>query len=414
MNEEKTHSTPEGATLEPSRPPAESAQKRSRLRTLLFGLIAILFGIAAPLLILEIALRFFPVCQIWRLESVDADHPVKHMVPNQTFLYSKSWYCSPHHFVHVNNYGFVNDQDYDPDDTTPLLAVVGDSYIESLIVPYPDTIQGRLAKTLSPDVRVYSFGLAGAPLSQYLIWAKYARDTFGAQAFVIVVVGNDFDESLTKYQPGYGFYQFDRKPDGDYQFVGSESRASLQGRLLMASSGWSKLVAYLYLNLRAIDFARSVLNGEISLFPSGNQYAGNVEAHVDRQRLDDCFNVSNLFLDRVKEYTGAEPSQVMFIVDGVRPQLYNEAPDKAGEDTFWGQVRGDFITRARDRGYRVADMQQVFRDHYQQHQQKFEFPNDGHWNSLGDQIAAEQVLQSRFIGDNFDLQKAQTRSAGDE
>ena len=58
--------------------------------------------------------------------------------------------------------------------------------------PTPSTLQGRLAKALDGKTRVYSFAAAGAPLSQYLIWARHAVQDYGAKALIINVVGNDF------------------------------------------------------------------------------------------------------------------------------------------------------------------------------------------------------------------------------
>ena len=69
-----------------------------------------------------------------------------------------------------------------------------------MMVPYAETLYGRLARTLRGRLRVYSFGASGAPLSQYLIWAGHAVREYGARAVVINVVGNDFDESYIVVQ----------------------------------------------------------------------------------------------------------------------------------------------------------------------------------------------------------------------
>ena len=45
-----------------------------------------------------------------------------------------------------NNEGWIDEQDYRRDDPTPLLAIVGDSYIEAQMVPYADTMQARLGR----------------------------------------------------------------------------------------------------------------------------------------------------------------------------------------------------------------------------------------------------------------------------
>src|SRR3954470_20599160 len=179
----------------------------SRRKDLLLSLLLSLVSIAVSLLAAEIVLRFLPVSTGLRSMPVTAADPVLHFTPNRPFVNSLGW--TMHNVVHgrVNNAGFVNDQDY-ARDGPPLIAVIGDSFIEAQMVPYAQSLQGRLAAALTDKFRVYSFAGSGAPLSQYLIWAGYAVKEYGARAVVINVVGNDFDESLSAYRLGPGFWQY--------------------------------------------------------------------------------------------------------------------------------------------------------------------------------------------------------------
>jgi len=52
-----------------------------------------------------------------------------------------------------NNAGFVDDQDYNASYEQPLLAIVGDSYVEAAMVSYVETLHGRLADQLAPRAR---------------------------------------------------------------------------------------------------------------------------------------------------------------------------------------------------------------------------------------------------------------------
>ena len=191
------------------------------------------------------ALRFLPVASSLGTLAVTPQSPVFRFTPNRDFVYSRDWDFVLANRGHVNNAGFVNDQDYRKDDPLPLLAVVGNSMIEASMVPYPDTVQGRLAKAFDGKARVYSFAAAGAPLSQYLIWARHAVQDYGAQALVINVVGNDFDESHAAYATHPGFWHY--VPDANQQL---SLRLSSIARAFSALAVSSALGRYLIFNLQ--------------------------------------------------------------------------------------------------------------------------------------------------------------------
>jgi hypothetical protein len=154
-------------------------------------------------------------------------------------------------YAHINNAGFFNDQNYQEDDKTPLLGVIGDSYIEATMVPYAATLHGRLATGLEGRVRVYSFGASGAPLSQYLVWAHQAVRDLGAKALVINVIGNDFDESLAAYSNRLGFWLYITDADGDLRLRLFEYRPGPVRDLLAMSA-----LHVIILNLNPGAFAR--------------------------------------------------------------------------------------------------------------------------------------------------------------
>jgi hypothetical protein len=83
------------------------------------------------------------------------------------------------------------------------------------LLPYEQTLQGLLSTVFEGKLRIYSFGASGAPLSQYLVWARYAVGKFKARALVINVVGNDFDESRIEYKSSPGFWYYAPGPDGE-------------------------------------------------------------------------------------------------------------------------------------------------------------------------------------------------------
>ena len=150
-----------------------------RRREWLLASMTVTGSLITCLLFAEAVLRFLPVASGMRTVPVTAQNPVFHFTPNREFLFSRDWDMVLARRGRVNNAGFVNDQDYHKDDELPLLAVVGDSMIEAAMLTHRDTLQGRLAKSLAGTLRVYSFAPAGAPLSQYLIWARHAVQNYG-------------------------------------------------------------------------------------------------------------------------------------------------------------------------------------------------------------------------------------------
>ncbi len=62
---------------------------------------------------------------------VNKDNPVIRFKENRDFIWSKGKAFSITTRKHSNNYGFLNDQDYDPQKKGPLLAIIGDSFIQA-------------------------------------------------------------------------------------------------------------------------------------------------------------------------------------------------------------------------------------------------------------------------------------------
>ena len=212
----------------------------------LLGTVTVAITVAICVVVAEVVLRFLPVASSLYTVPVTAQNPVFHFTPNRDFVYSRDWDMVLAHRGHVNNAGFVNDQDYQKDGSLPMLAVVGDFMIEAAMVPYRDTLQGRLATALAGKWRVYSFATAGAPLSQYLIWARHAAREYGAQALVISVVGNDFDESHSAYKTSPGFWHYVPDANGELQLQLFEYRPGRLRDVVVASA----LARYLLFNMQ--------------------------------------------------------------------------------------------------------------------------------------------------------------------
>lgn len=347
--------------------------------------------------VLEGALRLMPVTTVVDWQPVTAETPMLKHRPNHELTYSKG----PDFVLATrrwsNNYGYLNDRDYDPEAAGPLLAVVGDSYVEGLMNPYPTTFYGRLAAALGERGRVYSYGVSGAPLSQYLAWAEFVRDEFRPDALVVPIIANDFDESFRRFKNVRGFHYFS-EGEGAPLLERVDRVEGWARRALLSSS----LVRYLVFHLNIGNALHQLRERFTAEEGEGKiDFVGNVAVAVSPQREAAGLRAADLFLEHLTERAGLPAERILLVVDGLRPSLYDAAVLDAGERSYWGRVRNHFVAGARARGFGVIDMQPVFIDHFARHGEHFEFARDGHWNALGHRLVAERVAARAVFTELF-------------
>lgn len=365
----------------------------SRARYCLLAALSVMIGIVGFLLVAEIVLQFLPVGTGLRAADVTAENPVFHFTPSQSFVFSEGADLAMVNRGHVNNAGFVNDQDYRKRDPLPLLAIVGDSYIEAQMVPFASTVEARVAAALAGKYRVYSFGASGAPLSQYLIWARFAVQEYGARAVVITVVGNDFDESLMAYKsaPGFWYYAPDAKGELRLRLV------EFHRGFLRTLFQYSALAHYLYINVGLNRFM-SAMNDAVdpvgtAIAAEQKPYFGNTAAEASPQRVADSQRAIDAFFRDLPALVGLPPNRILFITDGFR------YPDVAvlGAGSYFDRMRRAFRAKAQSLGYEVIDLDPLFFARHRKTGERFDYPRDAHWNAIGHEVAASAILSSKLV-----------------
>lgn len=358
-------------------------------KTTLFWTISISLASLVTIAFLEIALRFLPVSEpTYRLE-VNQRNPILRFEPNRTLVWSQGWNFEMVNRVHVNNFGFVNDHDYSPESSNPLFAIIGDSYVQAIMVPFAETMTGRLQGFVGTEARIYSFGVSGSPLSQYLAYAQYVRDNFNPSALAIVIIGNDFDESLYKYKREPGYHYFIPNENGELRIT----RIDYVPGLLKDFARESALGRYLGINLELQRRLQS-LKLRLSSQTDSELYVGNTLSDANPTRVRDSKEGVDAFLQLLPSKAGLEPSQIVFIVDGRRPHLYDRQALDLAKDSFFSIMRDYFMTHATRLGYEVIDMEPMFLGHFETFRNRFEFPHDNHWNSLGHELSFRGIHTS--------------------
>ena len=367
---------------------ASTARERSAGRTALLAALSTLIGILLPLLAAEGVLRLLPVNGGLVATPVTRQNPVFHFVPDRRLTWSRGWNFPVVNQIRVNNAGYVNDQDYAVADARPLLAIVGDSYVEAVMVPFRDTLHGRLATATTPDARVYSLAASGAPLSQYVMWAKEARERWKASALAVVVIGNDFDESLATVKTGPGFHHYVQGPDGTLALRLEEYVPNWRRGILLRSA----LARYLVFNCQILEHAQRWRESPLRLLTRGADggYVGNTSVRADQNRLDGSKAVVRTFLRDLGAVAGWRPGEVVFLVDGLR--YPRDRPAAAG--SYFVLIRTYFMAEARGAGFEVVDLDEHFFAVPGVEPPYFEYQADGHWNARAHGIVADAVARA--------------------
>jgi len=355
--------------------------------------VTVLLSLLACSTFLEIGLRLLPVSEGFRALAVNDANPIYRYAPNRTAVWSKGWNFSITNRVRTNNLGFISEVDYDPKHATPLLAIVGDSYIEAAMVPSDQTAAALLRREIGARGSVYSFGASGSALSQYLAYANYVKDVFRPEGLVVTVVGNDFDESLLRYKQVPGFHYFSQSGTSEVQLIRLDREIPLWRDYVAASS----LAMYVVANLEVAGLLDRSLKRVKSWFSADinpNTYVGNTVEHADPARIADSKAAVDVFLKQLPDKAGLPVSTILLVVDAPRPELYEPARRDAATRSYFGLMRAYLMDRAVEKGFEVVDMEREFLDDYSRAGRRFEHPDDHHWNSVGHEVFARAVRKS--------------------
>ncbi len=324
----------------------------------------IALGCLSMILALEIILRMLPVSTGFGYQTTTLAEPVL----RATFpivKHSLDWRFYQSQIRKINNYGFADDADYAPN-TNPI-AVIGDSYIQSLMLPYSDTLQGQLGTLLDRKNRpVYSFGVPGYSFAGYIGSAEYVSKTFQPEFFVFLLTAGDIADSLSTKTAG-SYFLNSRNLELNFE----PSTPSRTNKLLLQSS----LLRYLNLHLHFNPF--SILT---QFLPP--------ETTVPI-KSPDLSQVSTRLLDYLEQKSTVRADNTIFIIDCDRDKIYQQKPQP---QTHPDNQLTLFATIAQNRGYTVIDTLPLFSSQYQQSRRRLDFkPIDMHWNSAAHKLVAETV-----------------------
>ncbi|MEP2028887.1 MAG: hypothetical protein ABJI96_09315 [Paracoccaceae bacterium] len=340
-------------------------------------------------LLLEITFNFLPVSDSLKSASVNEQEPVLKFAKNRKV--NKQIGSDFSHVItkHINNYGYATDNNFDVtrEIDKPLVAIVGDSYVEAIQVRNEHSFHGVLSSSYQ-EMDFYPIGVGGSPLSQYVAFAKFASEEFSPNAYIFIVIENDFDQSFFRYKGSPGFHYF--SSDGGLERVDYSPTA------LEVVARKSAFLRYLILDLKIRfqfeNLKKRWVNGDAEKIEKNT-----VRYKPSQSRIDDAKYAIDIFLTKMEEIVNGKP--VLFVVDGDRRSIYNGGIER-NMDRFYNISFGYFLDKASGfKKFTVLDMHPIFLRHWFQFERSFNFKYDFHWNRLGHKIVAESISETLFFKD---------------
>lgn len=83
--------------------------------------------------------------------------------------------------------------------------------------------------------------------------------------------------------------------------------------------------------------------------------------------------------------------QVTLVLDADRQDIYN----RQITDSYFREMRRYTINIAKSHNMEVIDMRLIFEEDYLKHDERFDFPTDGHWNERSHKLLAREILKNK-------------------
>lgn len=334
------------------------------MKRFLTGLLA---GAVFGLCLLEAMLQFMPVASGLRMGATDGETPFSYYLPNQDFVYSFGWALDNPRRGTTNEVGFINSLST----TAPRgVLVIGDSFIESQMLSYENTLQGYLEAKLPRQV--VAVAASGNNLADSLKIIEAFAPKTRSKTVVLFVEETDLSGLLSPASAGHNSFVLDA--DNSVTVQHSPYVESAHKNWLIKSA----LIRYAYYNLKLPEW-----------IAAARRSSAATPRDVGEPRRA---KVLEFFFERLKALGATYDFEAILLVDADRPSIY-PGPRKNGRSSFEEERKG-FLELARRHGLNVIDLAPVFARHWQDHRQRLDWlPLDGHWNHIAHGLAADEVLK---------------------
>ena len=279
------------------------------------------------------------------------------------------------------------------------IAVIGDSYVEALQVPPEEAMSAVLEKSLLHkfSLEVYPFGISGASLSQYLATMRYVRNRFNPDLFIINIVHNDFQESLTRNGQAH-FHSVRKSGKGFEEVKPVMYKPSLAKRLFARSA----VVRYFFLNLnlgfKYNQFVRILTQG-----PEDDKKEFEANIDVGKSNPETIKGVVTYIFEKYLQEVEGDRKKILLVMDSPRSKIYEGVHPKNTRVFEYNKIFSDVCNSL---SLYCLDLTEAFWMDFRQNKRWFNSKVDGHWNKYGHSVAANKIETFLLENGFFDLSKS--------
>lgn len=282
----------------------------------------------------------------------------------------------------INNEGWNSPVDYysKKKEGVKRIAVIGDSYVEAFQVDIEKSFPYVLADLMGEHYEAYSFGTSGAPLSQYLNFARYVEKVFSPEIYIFTLVHNDFDESVNglAYKPMYLSIKVENNTFKEVQPVQLER--TFKKIPLSSILKKSSFMRFLYSNLKVKKIF--IKNRKDEDKTEMNVLIEDVLRNRESIKL-----VATYLLETIKsELKGKE---IIFIMDAPRWNIYKGELEKA-RTTELNAMAAELCNGL---NLPFIDLTPYMLANFQINGKRYETDYDGHWNEYGHEFVANVLYK---------------------
>jgi GDSL-like Lipase/Acylhydrolase family len=264
------------------------------------------------------------------------------------------------------------------------IAIVGDSFVEALQVPYNRSF-GECIGQEHGQAEVYRLAVAGAPMSQYLHIVEREVGAYNPDWIVVLLVHNDFDEAFTFKQGRYtSSFRKLRIEDGRVadEIAPEPWRPGATEWLRRTALARFFLYRWQVRPQTAIDFFLSPARANA-------RHAANIEISAVLAKEKEIRVATEYVVERIAARAKDMGAKLLIAMDGDRQAIY--AGRTTSEPLMLNRIAAEAAARS---GVTFVDLHPVFAAEWNVSGRRFEFNSDAHWNEYGHAVAAGAIASA--------------------